>query len=85
MAPCSDDAEDTVERVGGLRADDFVVRFAESTRVGVAALVDGDVRVAYERLQGTYGVTAVARSDDEDEDHLTGFQQVRELVDSICR
>ncbi|MCW2768717.1 MAG: hypothetical protein JWR27_150 [Aeromicrobium sp.] len=59
--------------------------FAESTRVGVVALVDGDVRVAYERLHGTYGVTVVARSDDEDEDHLTGFQQVRELVDSICR
>jgi hypothetical protein len=81
----SDDAKDTVERVGGLRTEDFVVRFAESTRLGVVALVDGDIGTAYERLHGTYGVAVVGRSEDKDADHVTGFQQVRELVDAFCR
>lgn len=38
----SEAAKDVVERVGGLRTDDFVVRMARSTEAGVVALVDGD-------------------------------------------
>lgn len=80
----TDRAKDTVERVGGLQTEEFTVAFAEGTRLGVVALVDGDVSRAFEVLHGTYGVALVARSDDHDEDHVTGFAQVRDLVDRTC-
>lgn len=80
----TDLAKDTVERVGGLQTEEFTVKFAEGTRLGVVALVEGDVRRAFERLHGTYGVALVALSDDHDKDHVTGFAQVRNLVDRTC-
>src|SRR5215216_4186186 len=58
------DAKTTVERVGGLVADDFVVRFAESTRIGVVALVSGDTQKAFDELSDKYGVAVVAQIDD---------------------
>ncbi|WP_162891131.1 hypothetical protein [Aeromicrobium sp. A1-2] len=44
------DAKNTIERVGGLVGDGFTVRFAESTRLGVVALVDGGTSAAYREL-----------------------------------
>jgi hypothetical protein len=80
----TDLAKDTVERVGGLQTDEFTVKFAEGTRLGVVALVEGDVRHAFAVLHRRYGVALVAPSEDHDEDHVTGFDQVRELVEHIC-
>jgi hypothetical protein len=77
-------AKDTVERVGGLTTDDYTVRFAQSTRLGVVALVDGDTDKAYADLTGTYGVALVAEIDDDSNARVTGFQQVRDLVASAC-
>ena len=80
----SEDAKDTIERVGGLVFKDFVVRFSQSTRLGVVALVEGDTEEAFDELSGTYGVTVVARIDDDGSGRVTGFQQVSDLVASIC-
>ncbi len=78
------DAKNIVEEVGGLVSDDYVVKFSESTRLGVVALVDGDTRKAYDELAGTYHVAVVAQIDDGGADKVTGFQQIRDLVASIC-
>lgn len=76
-------AKDTIERVGGLVEDDFVVRHAESTRLGVVALVDRHPAEAYTLLNHTYGVVIVATIDG-DGSHAAGFSQVRKLVSSAC-
>lgn len=78
------DAKTTIEQVGGLASDDYVVRFSQSTRLGVVALVDGDTQKAFDELVGTYGVTVVAQIEDDGTSKVTGFQQVRDLVASIC-
>ena len=78
------DAKSTVEQVGGLASDDYVVRFSQSTRLGVVALVDGDTQKAFDELVGSYGVTVVAQIEDDGTSKVTGFQQVRDLVASIC-
>lgn len=80
----SPDAKTTIEQVGGLASDDFVVRFSQSTRLGVVALVDGDIQKAFDELVTTYGVAVVAQLEDDDTSKVTGFQQVRDLVASIC-
>jgi hypothetical protein len=78
-------AKDVVERVGGLRTDDFVVRLAQSTDAGVVALVDRDVDGAYALLHGRYGVSIVARATgDGDTRGAADFAQVRELSRDAC-
>lgn len=78
------EAKDTIERVGGLVADDYVVRFSQSTQAGVVALVDGDVQQAFDELTSTTAVTIVAKFEDDTSVKVTGFQQVRDLVASVC-
>jgi hypothetical protein len=80
----SSKAKDTIERVGGLVTDDYVVRFSESTRLGVVALVDGDTKKAFDDLADTYGVVLVAQIEDDHTSKVTGFQQVRDLVAAAC-
>jgi hypothetical protein len=78
------DAKNIIEEVGGLVSDDYVVKFSESTRLGVVALVDGDTDKAYDELTGTYHVAAVAKITSDGSGKVTGFQQIRDLVASIC-
>ncbi len=78
------DAKNIIEEVGGLVSDDFVVKFSESTRLGVVALVDGDTKKAYDELTGTYHVAVVAKLKGGGSGKVTGFQQIRDLVASIC-
>lgn len=78
------DAKSTIERVGGLVTDDYVVRFAQSTRLGVVALVDGDTQKAFDELTETYGVAVVAQIEDDGTSKVTGFQQVKDVVASSC-
>ncbi|MEV7395990.1 hypothetical protein [Aeromicrobium sp. NPDC092404] len=78
------EVKDTIERVGGLVADDYVVRFSQSTQAGVVALVDGDVQKAFDELTSTTAVTIVAKFEDDTSVKVTGFQQVRDLVASVC-
>ncbi|MRJ77937.1 hypothetical protein GEV29_15450 [Aeromicrobium sp. SMF47] len=80
----ADEDKDTVERIGGLVTDDFVVKLTESTRLGVVALVEGDARKAFEELNGTYGVAVVAPLEDDGARTVSGLTQVRELVDDAC-
>ena len=80
----SDEAKNTIERVGGLATDDYRVRFSQSTRLGVVALVEGDTQKAYKDLVDTYGVAVVAQIKDDGTAKVTGFQQVQDLVSSIC-
>lgn len=80
----STDAKTTIEQVGGLTSDDYVVRFSQSTRLGVVALIDGDIQQAFDELVTTYGVAVVAQIEDDDTGEVTGFQQVRDLVASVC-
>lgn len=82
--PSTPEAQTVNEDVGGLQTDEFVVRFAESTRLGTVALVEGDVAKAYTRLHDDYGVTAVAGIEDDGSARVTGFEQVRDLVDEQC-
>ncbi|MCW2830650.1 MAG: hypothetical protein JWP31_1342 [Aeromicrobium sp.] len=78
-------AESINERVGGLRADAYTVRFSQSTRAGVVSLVTGDTTAAFKELTGTYGVAIVAAFDaPEDDRAVTGFEQVQRLVDAAC-
>ncbi len=78
-------AKDVVERVGGLRTDDFVVRLAQSTDAGVVALVDRDVDGAYDLLHDRYGVAIVARTTEGGGQHGSAdFAQVRELARDAC-
>ncbi len=78
----SDEAKDVVEKVGGLRTDDVVVRLASSTSAGIVALVDGDVEQAYRLLHDRYGVTVVAHA--EDAGVAAGLAQVERLVRDTC-
>lgn len=79
------DAKNTIERVGGLVGDDYVVRFSQSTRLGVVALVEGDTAKAFKQLSGEYGVAMVAHlKDDGDPRTVTGFEQMQDLVTSAC-
>jgi hypothetical protein len=81
----SSSAKDVVERVGGLRTDDFSVRLAQSTEAGVVALVDRDVDGAYDLLHDRYGVAIVARiTDDGGKRGAADFAQVRELTRDAC-
>ena len=81
----SDRAKDTVERVGGLVDEDFTVRFAKSTRLGIVALVDGDTEQAFSTLSTTYGVALVAKIQQADDPgRVVSFAQVRRLVADAC-
>ena len=81
----SDHAKDVIEKVGGLHGDGFVVRFAQSTRLGVVALVTGDVAAAGPTLVEEYGVSVVAPWDDSvAEVSKGGFRQVDRVVDEHC-
>ena len=60
------------------------MKFAEGTRAGVVALVDGDVRKAFDQLHDRYGVTVVARIEPSETGRVTGFRQIRDLVDRAC-
>ncbi|GAA0191259.1 hypothetical protein GCM10008944_04330 [Cytobacillus oceanisediminis] len=77
-------AKDVVERVGGLRTDDFLVRLARSTEVGVVALVDGDVQDAYTVLHGDYGVSVVAQVADDGQGTADGLAQVDRITRAAC-
>jgi hypothetical protein len=79
----TDQAKDTIERVGGLVDPAFVVRHAESTRLGIVALVDRHPSQAFAQLNKQYGVAIVATADG-DRSHTAGFAQVRRLVASAC-
>lgn len=80
----SEVAKDVVERVGGLRTSDFVVRLARSTEAGVVALVDGDVADAYPVLHDDYGVAIVAQVADDGGGAPDGFAQVDRLSREAC-
>lgn len=81
----SDALKDTVERVGGLRTDDYTVTFAKGTRAGVIALVDGDTKQAFEDLSQYPEIGAVATvSDVKDPGTISGFAQVQQIVDDAC-
>jgi hypothetical protein len=79
------EAKDTIERIGGLVTPDYTVRFSESTRLGIVAIVDRNAAEAYADLHDAYGVEIVARDDhDRTVGRTTDFQQVRDLVDAEC-
>lgn len=78
----TDAAKDVVEKVGGLRTDDVVVRLARSTPAGTVALVDGDVERAYRLLHDRYGVAVVAQADDDSV--AGGLAQIERLVRTSC-
>lgn len=78
------EARSAIERVGGLAGDDYVVHFAQSTRLGIVALVDGDTQQAFDELHGTYDVALVAQIQDDDDARVTGFEQLQELVKAAC-
>jgi hypothetical protein len=81
----TDHAKDVIEKVGGLHGDGFVVRFAQSTRLGVVALVTGDVAKAGPTLVEQYGVSVVAPWDDSvAEISKGGFRQVDRVVSEHC-
>lgn len=80
----SDEAQTINERVGGLRTEDFVVHFSQTTRLGNVALVTGDVTAAFGVLTQEYGVSVVAELEDDTPGRVTEFAQVRALVDDIC-
>lgn len=77
-------AKDVVERVGGLRTDDFLVRLARSTEVGVVALVDGDVQGAYTVLHEDYGVSVVAQVADDGQGPADGLGQIDRITRAAC-
>lgn len=77
-------AKDVIERVGGLIAEDWTVALAQSTRLGVIALVEDDLEAAYTTLVEDYGVALVARIEPGEGDGVTGFSQIQELVDRAC-
>jgi hypothetical protein len=79
----SDEAKDTIERVGGLKQPTWSVRFAESTAAGVVVLVSGDLEDAEPRLFGDYHVAAIVGLA-EDQARAEDFKAVREAVREIC-
>ncbi len=81
----SDDAKDVVERVGGLVTEDFTVKFATGTELGVVALVDQNAPRAFQVLRDDYGVVLVALQEaDGDPGTVSGFTQVQQIVDREC-
>lgn len=85
----SEEAKNTNERVGGLRTATYVVRFAQTTRLGVVALVEGDLQEAYDELTAGYGVALVAELDEHPDrsaqtSTIAGFAQVRAMVEAEC-
>jgi hypothetical protein len=75
--------KDLVERVGGLRTDDWVVKLAQGTELGVVVLVEGDIDRATPELVDTYGVALV----EPWQDGMTpaeGLARVREIVQTHC-
>lgn len=79
----SDEAKDTIERVGGLQQPTWSVRFAESTAAGVVVLVTGDLEDAEPRLFDDYHVAAIVASS-EDQTRAEDFTAVRDAVREIC-
>jgi hypothetical protein len=79
----SDEAKDTIERVGGLQQPTWSVRFAESTAAGVVVLVTGDLEDAEPRLFDDYGVAAIVGLS-EDQTRAEDFKAVRDVVREIC-
>lgn len=79
----SDEAKDTIERVGGLQQPTWSVRFAESTAAGVVVLVAGDLEDAEPRLFEDYHVAAIVGLT-EDQTRAEDFKAVREAVREIC-
>ena len=79
----SDEAKDTIERVGGLQQPTWSVRFAESTAAGVVVLVTGDLEDAQPRLFDDYRVAVIVGSS-EDQTRTEDFRAVRDAVREIC-
>ena len=79
----SDEAKDTIERVGGLQQPTWSVRFAESTAAGVVVLVAGDLEEARPRLFDDYHVAVIVGLA-EDQTRAEDFRTVREAVREIC-
>ncbi|MFD7077931.1 hypothetical protein ACFV9G_27215 [Nocardioides sp. NPDC059952] len=79
----SDEAKDTIERVGGLQQPTWSVRFAESTAAGVVVLVAGDLEDARPRLFEDYQVAVIVGLS-EDQTRAEDFRAVREAVREIC-
>lgn len=83
--PSSPEMQTINERVGGLRNDDFHVRFAQSTRLGVITLVTGDFEKAKDELIERRKVALVAEFDDDNSGKkVIGFEQIRALLDDAC-
>lgn len=80
----TDQAQSINEQVGGLRTDDFVVNFSQTTVAGNVALVSGDLEKAFDVLTKDYGVAVVAKHEDDDSGRVVGFEQIRTLVEDIC-
>ena len=80
----TDQAQSINEQVGGLRTDDFVVNFSQTTVAGNVALVSGDLEKAFDVLTEDYGVAVVAKHEDDDSGRVVGFEQIRTLVEDIC-
>ncbi|MEU6135297.1 hypothetical protein [Nocardioides sp. NPDC047086] len=79
----SDEAKNTIERVGGLQQPTWSVRFAESTPAGVIVLVVGDLEDARPRLFDDYRVAVIVASS-EAQTRTEDFKAVREAVREIC-
>lgn len=79
----SDEAKDTIERVGGLQQPTWSVRFAESTAAGVVVLVAGDLEDAEPRLFDDYRVAVIVGAS-EDQTRAEDFRAVRDAVREIC-
>jgi len=79
----SDEAKDTIERVGGLQQPTWSVRFAESTAAGVVVLVTGDLEDAEPLLFDDYRVAVIVASS-EDQTRAEDFRAVRDAVREIC-
>ncbi len=80
----TDQAQSINEQIGGLRTDDFVVNFSQTTEAGNVALVTGDLEKAFDVLTRDYGVAVVAEYEDDDSGRIVGFEQIRTLVKDIC-
>ncbi len=79
----SDEAKNTIERVGGLQQPTWSVRFAESTAAGVVVLVAGDLDDAEPRLFDDYDVAVIVGLS-EDQTRAEDFRSVRDAVREIC-
>lgn len=80
----TDQAQSINEQVGGLRTEDFVVNFSQTTEAGNVALVTGDLEKAFDVLTEDYGVAVVAEYEDDDSGRIVGFEQIRTLIEDIC-